>query len=236
MKRQSSKQSGFTLVEIAIVLVIIGLLLGGVLKGQELITSSKAKALFADKTALQTAYNMYSDRYKQLPGDDSLAGITTVVTNGLPVGTAGRFTIAQCGGAECLNGGGNGAYTMAGAFNNVLAAAPVNGNAAENNKMYQHLRAAGFIKVEGTQGLTIFNPPANAAGNFFGFQVAAPFGLPPTSPLYFVTGNVPQNIAQALDVANDDGFSNAGGIRGNATAGAGTLYPAGAFNVSTALF
>ena len=48
MKRQSSKQSGFTLVEIAIVLVIIGLLLGGVLKGQELITSSKAKALDND--------------------------------------------------------------------------------------------------------------------------------------------------------------------------------------------
>ena len=231
-----SKQSGFTLVEIAIVLVIVGLLLGGVLKGQELITSSKAKALFADKTALQTAYNMYSDRYKQLPGDDSLAGLTTVITNGLPIGTAGRFTLAQCGGAECVNGGGNGAYTMAGVFNNVLAAAPANGNVGENNKMYQHLRAAGFIKVEGTQGTTIFNPPANAAGNFFGFTNVVQFGLPPTSQLYFVTGNVPQNIAQALDAANDDGFSNAGGIRGNATAGAGTLYPAGSFNIATALF
>ena len=39
------KQSGFTLVEIAIVLVIIGLLLGGVLKGQELINSAKVKNL-----------------------------------------------------------------------------------------------------------------------------------------------------------------------------------------------
>ena len=231
-----SKQSGFTLVEIAIVLVIVGLLLGGVLKGQELITSSKAKALYADRTALQTAINMYQDRFKQLPGDDSLAGVLTVATNGLPVGTAGRFTAAQCGGAECINGGGNGAITMAGAFNNVLAAAPANGNVAENNKMFQHLRAAGFIKVEGTDGFTIFNPPANAAGNFFGIQTAVPFGLPPTSALYFVSGNVPQNIAQALDTANDDGFSNAGGIRGNATAGAGTRYPAGAFNVSTALF
>ena len=45
MKRN---QSGFTLIEIAIVLVIIGLLLGGVLKGQELINSAKVKNLATD--------------------------------------------------------------------------------------------------------------------------------------------------------------------------------------------
>ncbi len=43
-----SQQSGFTLVEIAIVLVIIGLLLGGILKGQELINSAKVKNLAND--------------------------------------------------------------------------------------------------------------------------------------------------------------------------------------------
>ncbi len=49
MKRQmKSQQSGFTLVEIAIVLVIIGLLLGGILKGQELINSAKVKNLAND--------------------------------------------------------------------------------------------------------------------------------------------------------------------------------------------
>ena len=36
-----AREGGFTLVEIAIVLVIIGLLLGGILKGQELITSAQ---------------------------------------------------------------------------------------------------------------------------------------------------------------------------------------------------
>ncbi|MCX7173912.1 MAG: prepilin-type N-terminal cleavage/methylation domain-containing protein, partial [Proteobacteria bacterium] len=44
----SRKQSGFTLIEIAIVLVIIGLLLGGVLKGQELINSAKVKNFAQD--------------------------------------------------------------------------------------------------------------------------------------------------------------------------------------------
>ena len=74
MKRFSkAKQSGFTLVEIAIVLVIIGLLLAGVLKGQELIENSKIKSIVNDMKAVQAAYNGYLDRYKAIPGDETLA-------------------------------------------------------------------------------------------------------------------------------------------------------------------
>lgn len=62
-------QSGFTLIEIAIVLVIIGLLLGGVLKGQELINSAKVKNLANDMRAIQTAVFAFQDKYKALPGD-----------------------------------------------------------------------------------------------------------------------------------------------------------------------
>ncbi len=71
MKRN---QSGFTLIEIAIVLVIIGLLLGGVLKGQELITQAKIKNVLKDFDAVSVAVLGYQDRYKKLPGDDNLAG------------------------------------------------------------------------------------------------------------------------------------------------------------------
>ncbi len=63
-------QSGFTLVEIAIVLVIIGLLLGGVLKGQELIEQSKIKRVVNDFNNISAAFATYQDRYKALPGDD----------------------------------------------------------------------------------------------------------------------------------------------------------------------
>ncbi len=50
------KQKGFTLVEIAIVLVIVGLLIGGVLKGQEMITNAKLKRIESDNAGLVQRY------------------------------------------------------------------------------------------------------------------------------------------------------------------------------------
>ncbi len=71
----SQNQKGFTLVEIAIVLVIIGLLLGGVLKGQELITNSKIKAVTGDFEGISTAYYAYQDRTGVVPGDTDSDGL-----------------------------------------------------------------------------------------------------------------------------------------------------------------
>ena len=68
-------QGGFTLVEIAIVLVIIGLLLGGVLKGQELINSAKVKNFINDFKTMPLFIYGYQDKFKALPGDD--ANVTT---------------------------------------------------------------------------------------------------------------------------------------------------------------
>ena len=61
------KQRGFTLIEIAIVLVIIGLLLGGVLKGQELITSARVRNLISTQDGVKAAYFGFLDRYRALP-------------------------------------------------------------------------------------------------------------------------------------------------------------------------
>src|SRR5207237_10580375 len=64
------RTQGFTLVEIAIVLVIIGLLLGGILKGQEMITQAKIKNVISDFSGISAAYHGYQDRYRAIPGDD----------------------------------------------------------------------------------------------------------------------------------------------------------------------
>ncbi len=60
---------GFTLVEIAIVLVIIGLLLGGILKGQELINNAKVRAIADRQNSLKVAWFSFLDRFSALPGD-----------------------------------------------------------------------------------------------------------------------------------------------------------------------
>jgi len=86
------RQHGFTLVEIAIVLVIIGLLLGGILKGQEMITQAKIKNSIADFSGISAAYHGYQDRYRAIPGDDPGATRWTGATNGNGNGVvAGKY-------------------------------------------------------------------------------------------------------------------------------------------------
>src|SRR3954451_15555926 len=92
MKRQ---QSGFTLVEIAIVLVIIGLLLGGILKGQELINSAKVKNLANDFRTIPTYIYGYQDKFKALPGDDPSASthVNTASNASTPASSQGNGVI-----------------------------------------------------------------------------------------------------------------------------------------------
>ena len=88
------RQSGFTLIEIAIVLVIIGLLLGGVLKGQELITSARVRNLIGQQDGIKAAFFGFQDRFRALPGDYNRAATTINCT---PV---------------CTDGNGNGRIEM----------------------------------------------------------------------------------------------------------------------------
>ena len=67
------KNQGFTLIEIAIVLVIIGLLLGGILKGQELITSARVRNLISQQDGVKAAFFGFQDRFRALPGDYTAA-------------------------------------------------------------------------------------------------------------------------------------------------------------------
>lgn len=69
----NKREGGFTLIEIAIVVVIIGLLLGGVLKGQEMIRSARSHNIITQSNGLKAAMLGFTDRYRAMPGDYSAA-------------------------------------------------------------------------------------------------------------------------------------------------------------------
>jgi prepilin-type N-terminal cleavage/methylation domain-containing protein len=66
-------RKGFTLVELAIVLVIIGLILGAIIKGQELINNAKIKRLYNMKQEILASMYTYYDKFNAYPGDDPKA-------------------------------------------------------------------------------------------------------------------------------------------------------------------
>ncbi|MBI5056735.1 MAG: prepilin-type N-terminal cleavage/methylation domain-containing protein [Nitrospirae bacterium] len=91
MKKELGEK-GFTLIELSIVMIIIGLLIGAVLKGQAMIDDAKNKRLMNDLQGISAAYFTYYDRYNTLPGDDTSArgwGIGTGDGDGLIEGTIG---------------------------------------------------------------------------------------------------------------------------------------------------
>jgi len=192
MKRM---QKGFTLVEIAIVLVIIGLLLGGILKGQEMITQAKIKNAIADFSGISAAYHGYVDRYKKIPGDDPCAG--------------GTPTVANCGtttprwAAPAAGGDGNG--QLAGKYNSTTAT-------DESRNWWDHLRRAGFVSGVGNQ------QPFNALTGQIGVQTGdaqATVGpaLGGFTGLIMCSANLPDKIAISLDTQMDDGVPNSGTVR-----------------------
>lgn len=88
---------GFTLVELSVVLVIIGLILGAVLLGRDLIKAAEIRAAVSELSTIQTAVVMFKDKYKALPGDmnDATAYWPGVTSNGNGDGFFGSSDVAQ---------------------------------------------------------------------------------------------------------------------------------------------
>ncbi len=179
------RQSGFTLVEIAIVLVIIGLLLGGVLKGQEMITNAKVSKIDTDFKGITAAVLAYQDRYGVLPGDDPAASTRF----------AGTWAATD-------NGNGNG--QIAGGWNST-------NNTQETRKVWKHLRGAGLIKGPVDNTAASYQQPSNA----FGGQIGIGFNTYGLAGMTVVFGLIPGNIAQILEAKLDDGIPSSGAIQGH---------------------
>jgi prepilin-type N-terminal cleavage/methylation domain-containing protein len=208
MNRPNRRQAGFTLVEIAIVLVIIGLLLGGILKGQEMITQAKIKNVIADMSGVSAAMYGYQDRYKALPGDDGKSTRWSTVT------TAGN-----------ANGIIEGTYN----------ADPTSGTPAESVQFWNHLRLAGFISGSGlTQP---FNAVSGKLGVQTGdgtnsTPVKGVLGETAASKhftgLMLCSSNLPDKVAISVDAQMDDGDGKKGSVRAKSGGGAPALASEGA--------
>jgi prepilin-type N-terminal cleavage/methylation domain-containing protein len=196
-------QAGFTLIEIAIVLVIIGLLLGGVLKGQELITAARVRNLISNQDGIKAAYFGFLDRYRSLPGD--YAGSTT--------------NIPGCG--SCQVGNANGQILLNGAVLESISAWEHLSKAGFITGSYVYAAAD-----------TTASTPTNPYGSFLQlifdnvYQDAAP-----TARHNLKTGaSIPSDIMAEVDRKIDDGLGTTGQLRyssyGSAAAGSGTCYVA----------
>ena len=200
-----TKQTGFTLVEIAIVLVIIGLLLGGILKGQEMITQAKIKNVVNDFNGITAAVNSYQDRYRALPGDD--------------LNAASRWTNPLA-----INGDGNGQLCTGACptppvapnlYNNSVATTVA---APEVNLFWWHLRLAGFVGGTTAAGAgSSASQPANAANGVMGVQTGGPAGFFTSNMI--CSSNLPDKIGIAVDTQMDDGNAASGQVRANLQAG-----------------
>jgi len=199
------KQSGFTLIEIAIVLVIIGLLLGGVLKGQELINSARVKNLATDFKNIPVFIYGYQDKFRALPGDDSAA--TT--------------HLSGCSGT-CINGNGNGVIGGK-TGTDVWDSAVVSDEAQQ---FWIHVRLAGLAPGP-TSGQTDYLP-TNSAGGRIGVQsnissgngafttitknAAGTASLMTGSYIICSSGILGKFVTQ-LDTTLDDGNTDTGSLR-----------------------
>ncbi len=77
-KTFSSKKSAFSLIELSIVLIIIGLLIAGITGGASLIKNSELRSAISEARGYQVAVNGFYSLYSQLPGDynKAIAGST----------------------------------------------------------------------------------------------------------------------------------------------------------------
>jgi prepilin-type N-terminal cleavage/methylation domain-containing protein len=184
----SSVQRGFTLVEISMVIVIAALIIGGVMRGQALVTQARIRDISNDLSGVAAAYNFYYDRYKAIPGDDAVAG-----NRWSPYGAK--------------SGGGNGAISGK-YFDHKDPSALSDDDSDESSKFWWHLRLAGFIGGAG-DGPDATATPSNSVGGIVGVQTGG-LGL---SPLIVCESSVPDRIASAVDAQLDDGLPNSGTVR-----------------------
>ncbi len=213
-KLNRTSQSGFTLVELAIVLMIIGLLIGGILRGQELMENARVTSTIQQTKAYDGATTTFRDSYSAIPGDIANPGAR----------------LANCVAAPC-NTAGNGDGLVG---NPVPITGNVAGAGTENVRFWTHLASARLISGTNPTSTIVaageMLPIAKIAGVFHVIQINSPAvaPAPPISGLFLNLRNgaggtlaegpglaaVSPNRAAQFDRKLDDGLPRTGDVIG----------------------
>jgi prepilin-type N-terminal cleavage/methylation domain-containing protein len=207
MNTSMRRQSGFTLVELSVVLVVTGLLIGGLVKGQELVNLTKVKGLEAEFRSIQTFIYTYQDKYAAIPGDDwDAATHVGGVTASTPAGVQGNGIV---------NGAWNSTIPTDEAF-----------------LFWQHIRldrlAMGSTDIGDAHYL-----PINAVGGRIGVQglttnasdtpiFAGPGQASPIRGTYIIcSAGIPGKFVTRMESDMDDGDTAGGAMMATPTSGYG---------------
>jgi prepilin-type N-terminal cleavage/methylation domain-containing protein len=206
---QTSTTKGFTLVELAIVMTIIGLLIGGILKGQELIENARVTATIAQVKSFEAATSTFRDRFDSLPGD--MPSAATRLPGCTPAARCNPGTAAGTGGNSIVGdpawASGWGSQTTGGA-----------GTAQfETQLFWAHLLLADLIsgvsdaqvRAATTPAWGITHPSARIGGGFVVGHGNAT--IPPGSTATAGTG--PSGMIVVITQSPSDALSTTSGLQ-----------------------
>lgn len=178
--------------ELAVVLVLIGLLIGVMLLGNGVLTQSRIKFVANEFEQLKIAVITYQDRYAALPGDDA------------------RATSRWVGRSKDGTGDGriSGAYQDPPPAGDPLVALTVDATSGESLNFWWHLRLGGLI-VAPPPVITPVAQPLNAYAGVVGVEWGV-LGFPRLS---VCTANLPGEIAIGVESQLDDGNPRRGLVR-----------------------
>ena len=198
------KQQGFTLVEIAIVLVIIGLLLGGILRGQELIQGARVRNVIDQQNGVRAAFFAFQDRFRLIPGNIPAAQIALVGSGATAstLGTAGNGQIAATESSLAFQN-----LTVTGFLSCSVCSATANAASTAANSPSNVY--GGVLQIATDTAL------ANNNNGTFGNALT-------TARTNIKTGNlIPSNVLAEIDLKADDGNPYTGNFRGSSWAATG---------------